>query len=185
MTALDRMRFLIRPRASRDPAFMAVAEVLAAQIDSLEAVLIQLGLLYSLAHSRAPLHILKQIGALLELPYQASWSKEQYRTLLRARIRARKSHGTYDDVLAVARLLRRPGAVDDANVSILHPEALQVNIPAAGAGAKAIRALLRGAIQETTHLDITTTADSGGGEGQYLTLSVPNLGLGKKLAKSL
>lgn len=184
-TPYERAYKFVRPRARNDLTFLAVLDVLMQQVGHLEELLTQLGLLYSLSHSRAPLSILDQIGALLELPRQASWSKEQYRTLLRARIRARRSHGTYDEVKAIANLLRRPGTYDEANVTILHPEALQIAIPNPGPGAKSIKDLLLGAIQETTELDVVSVPDSGGGDGFVLTLSDPDLGLGKKLATTL
>ena len=78
--------------------------------------------------------------------------------------------------------LRRPGTTAEANVTILYPEALQVAIPNPGAGAKALRALLLGAIQETTSLDLVAVLDP---PGDYLILTDPDKGLGKKLAKTL
>lgn len=182
MTHLDDMRAKVRPRPAADPVFMALVEVFAAQIQSLDELLVQLGLLYTLNHSRPPLSILDSIGALLGVTRTAGMAKEQYRTLLRAQIRSRASFGTYDDVKAVANLLRKPGTVAEANVTILYPEALQVSIPNPGAGAKALRALLLGAIQETTSLDVVATVDP---PGDYLILSDPDKGLGKKLAKTL
>lgn len=164
---------------------MGLLDVICAQIQNADELMVQLGLLYSLGHSRAPLFLLDLIGALLELPRSPGWTQGQYLTLLRARIRSRRSYGTYDDVKAIANLLRKPGTFDEATVSILHPEALQVTIPNIGPGIEAARTLLLGAIQETTRLDLVTKGDSGGGDGAYLTLSVPSLGLGKKLAKSL
>lgn len=182
MSHLDDMRRKVRPRATNDPAFMAIVEVFAAQIQSLDELLVQLGLLYTLNHSRPPLSMLDSIGALLKVERTPGMSKEQYRTLLRAQIRSRASYGTYDDVKAVANLLRKPGTTAEANVTILYPEALQVAIPNPGAGAKALRALLLGAIQETTSLDLVAVLDP---PGDYLILTDPDKGLGKKLAKTL
>jgi hypothetical protein len=183
VTHFDEAKRRVRPRAAQDPAFMAVLEVLCAQLQSLDELLVQLGLLYSLGHPRAPLSILDKIGALLSLPRQAGWTRAQYLTLLRVRLRGRTSFGTYDDVKQIANLLRRPGTVTEASVSILHPEGLQIAIPVPGAGVKFTRSFLLGAIQETTSLDLVAVSDASPGE--FLILSDPEHGLDSKLAEPL
>lgn len=181
MSALGNALAWVRPRARKDPIFMAILEVICAQIDSLERFYLAIGLLYSLDHDRAPLSVLKSIGALLNVPYVPGMSRETYRALLRAQGAARVSSGQYDAVKRLANLLRRPGTIDEANVSIIHPEGLEISVPNAGLSAMGLYDILIGAIQETTHLDVAAVQDSGGGDPIYLRLTDPDRGLGKAL----
>lgn len=158
---------------------MGILAAMCAQIDQLEEMVIQVGLLYSLGHDRAPLSVLKSIGAILKVPYMPGMTNSQYRALLRARGVARASFGTYDDVKRLANALRKPGTTDEANVTITHPEALEIAVPNSGVDVLALYRALIGAIQETTKLTAATTQDSGGGDAIYMEFTTDGLGFGK------
>jgi len=179
VTAFERAYPWIRPAARRDPIFLAIIEIICAQVDSLERFYREIGLLYSLNHDRAPLSVLESIGALLNLPRLAGQTREEYRALLRAQSAARASSGQYDAVKILANLLRKPGTIDEATVSIIHPEGLEVSVPNSGVGDMALYNILIGAIQETTYLSATGVSDSGGGDPIYLLFSNPDRGFGK------
>lgn len=172
----------LRPRLAADAYTVAILEVLLTQIQHFDDLCVEMLMMFTLEHSRTPLAVLEQIGAILEFPRSPAWSKSLYRSLLRVRIRARKSHGTFEDVLAVANLMRAPNTVDQTQIDILHPEGLQVVIPniAPGMSARAL-SILYTAIQETTHLSVYTVPDAQGGEGDYIKLGENGPGLGNKL----
>lgn len=168
----------MRPRQARDPAFVSVVGVLLKMVQQLDDMLAELTDLYSLDHDRAPRWVLRQFGNLLGVPDSPSYSKELYRQLLRARRVARKSRGTYDDVVRLADALRAPGTVDHATVNVTHPEALQVAIPNLAAALEdKVRALILPYIQETTDLSVIGISDTeGGAEPQkWLILSPPEV----------
>lgn len=176
---------LARQRSREDPVFRAIAMAIAKELEDLEAFFFALFHVFSLRHDQTPLSILKVIGAILSVDYQPGWSKQTYAMILRARIRSRRSAGTFDDVKSVANALRKTGAGDQAGVTILHPEALQINIPGIGTSAGVVLGILKSAIQETTSLTLTTSNDSGGGDDQYIRFGVPGQGFGKRLSESL
>lgn len=154
----------VRPRQARDPAFASVLSVLLRQVQQADDFLVELADLYSLDHDRAPLWMLKHMGNLLGVPYSSAYSKALYRQLLRARRVARRSRGTYDDVVRLADELRAPGTIDHATVNVTHPEAMQVAIPNLAAALKSkVRALVLPYIQETTDLSIMGVTDTEGG----------------------
>lgn len=175
----------LRPRLARDENARKVLTVLLAQIQSLDNLCLLILSVWTLSTSRTPLAMLRQIGSLLEVPYDASMSNETYRRLLQLRIRSRKSEGTFEDVLAVANLLRTLGTVDQASIQVIHPHALQVEIPNIMiALVTRAREILTDAIQETTLLDLTTITDTEGGlvDGQYIKLGENGPGFGYMLA---
>lgn len=178
---LEVARRYVRPRAANDPLFMAVLTVLCEQIAHFNELALQVALLYSLNHERAPFSILDKIGALLQVSRLATHTKSQYIGLLRAQLARRASCGDYDSVKRLANLLRKPGTSDEAIVSIIHPEALEISIPNASPSEVDIFNILIGAVQETTWLDAVVTKDTGGGDPIYLELSVEGKGLGKAL----
>lgn len=168
----------MRPRQRRDPAFVSLVGVLLKQVQQLDDMLVVLADLYSLDHDRAPLWVLKQIGNLLGVPWSPAYSKALYRQLLRARRVARRSRGTYDDVVRLADELRAPGTVDHATVNVTHPEAMQVAIPNLAAALKSkVRALILPHIQETTELSVIGVSDTEGGAlpQEWLVLSPPEV----------
>lgn len=178
----------LRSRLSRDPDTIKVLSVLLQQIQSADDLLLTLLSVWTLNTSRTPLSVLKQIGSLLEVPYDSSMSSETYRRLLQLRIRSRKSEGTFDQVVDVANLLRGPNTVDQAQVHVIHPHALQVSIPNVLLALKGmVHSILLDAIQETTHLDVTTVTDTEGGAQpqQYILLGENGPGLGYMLAPDL
>lgn len=168
----------IRPRQARDPAFVSVLTILLKQVQQADDFLVELADLYSLDHDRAPLWVLKHMGNLLGVPYSESYSKALYRQLLRARRVARRSHGTYDDIVRIADQLRAPGTFDHATVNVTHPEALQVAIPNLPAALKSkAYGLIEPYIQETTQLSVIGIADTQGGHivQEWLILSPPEV----------
>lgn len=178
----------LRSRLSRDPDTQKVLSVLLQQLQSADNLLMTLLSVWTLNTSRTPLSVLKQIGSLLEVPYDSSMSSETYRRLLQIRIRSRKSEGTFDQVVDVANLLRGPNTIDQAKVQVIHPHALQVEIPNVLLALKALaKSILLDAIQETTQLDVTTVTDTEGGvlPQQYIILSENGPGFGYMLAPEL
>jgi hypothetical protein len=154
----------MRPRQARDPAFVSVAGVMLKMVQQFDDMLAELADLFSLDHDRAPRWVLRYFGNLLGVPDSPAYSKALYRQLLRARRVARRSRGTYDDVVKLADELRAPGTIDHATINITHPEALQVAIPnLAKALEDKVRGLILPYIQETTDLSVLGITDTEGG----------------------
>lgn len=92
-------------------------------------------------------------GELFATPRRGAWSPAQYRRILRAAQAARRSSGRYQDVLEVANLLRPPGEVVSAYVS-LGAVFAQVIIPGLESDA-----VMQEAAQEMILRAITDVAD--------------------------
>lgn len=168
----------LRPRAARDPAVRAILTVLLLQVQQLDDLLVTLCGLWTLDDDRAPLWVLIQIGNLLGVPYSPAYPKELYRQLLRARRVARRSRGTYDDVVRLADELRGKGTIDHATVNVSHPEAMQIGIPNLPKILEdKVRALILPYIQETTDLSVIGITDTEGGAvpQEWLILSPPEV----------
>lgn len=73
--------------------------------------------------------LLEVYGKLLDLPRRAGWSDEQWRFYMGVKIRALKSSGTEDELIAIGELMRPAGSTAPVRLWREYPRAYRIEIP--------------------------------------------------------
>lgn len=140
-----------------DPRFQAVLGAVLAKLQEISEVLDQLQVALTLK-GPIPTFLLDNIGKLLKIPRSMSWDDDTYRAWLRARIAARRSSGTYPEVLEVAYLCRRVGA-SAVRVYPIYPKAFRIEIPHIQPEDYEItKQILQSAVTTTTQIDVVSVS---------------------------